>query len=184
MAENNAMVRVFDPHAEAKAVIKDLQKEGFASDRLSVVGKDYQTGERIVGYDNTPDRMKVWLDLGHFWGGLSALLMGSAYYFIPDIGRVMVFGPLASRIVRVVECSVIPSDLSALGAGLRSIGIPQHLIVEYERALKFDKFLVIAHEMPDGKAKTGNILQAPSATQTIPSLASRPRQRKRLVARH
>ncbi len=184
MAENNAVVRVCDPLAEAKAVIKDLQRAGFAIDRLSVVGKDYQSRERIVGYDNTPDRMKVWLNLGHFWGGLSALLMGSAYYFIPDIGRVMVFGPLASRIVRVLEYSVIPSDLSALGAGLRSIGIAKHLIAEYERALKFDKFLVIAHEMPDEKAKTGSILQAPSATQAIPSVASGLNQRGRPLARH
>jgi hypothetical protein len=35
--------------------------------------------------------------------------------------------------------------LSALGAGLHSIGIPKYRIMEYEKALISDKFIVIAH---------------------------------------
>ena len=35
--------------------------------------------------------------------------------------------------------------LSAIGAGLYSIGIPKDSIVEYESAVKADQFLLLAH---------------------------------------
>ena len=47
--------------------------------------------------------------------------------------------------------------LSALGAGLHSTGIPKNNIMEYETALKSDKFLVIAHDRPDDIAKAKSI---------------------------
>ena len=39
MAENNAVVRVYDPHAEVEATIKELQSSGFDMNRLSIVGR-------------------------------------------------------------------------------------------------------------------------------------------------
>ena len=49
--------------------------------------------------------------------------------------------------------------LSALGAGLYSIGIPENSIVQYEAALKADKFLLLAHGSPDEVAKARDIMQ-------------------------
>jgi hypothetical protein len=103
MAENNAVVRVYDPHAEAQATIKELRRSGFDMNRLSIVGKDYHTAERPIRYHNAGARMRVWDQLGDFWGGLSGLLLGSAFYSIPGIGPVIVFGPLVSWIVRALE---------------------------------------------------------------------------------
>jgi hypothetical protein len=40
---------------------------------------------------------------------------------------------------------VVVGGLSALGAGLASIGIPRDSVIKYEHALKADKFLVVAH---------------------------------------
>ncbi|MGH7797583.1 MAG: hypothetical protein ACREQ2_22205 [Candidatus Binatia bacterium] len=50
-------------------------------------------------------------------------------------------------------------ELSALGAGLHSMGIPTNSIMEYETALKFDKFIVIAHGTSDEVAKAKSILE-------------------------
>jgi hypothetical protein len=109
------------------------------------VGKDYHTEEHVIGYYNAGDRMKVWGKLGAFWGVLWGLLFGSAFFLIPGIGPIMVFGPLVGWIVAALEGAVVVGGLSALGAGLYSIGIPKDSIVKYETALKSDKFLVIAH---------------------------------------
>jgi hypothetical protein len=38
MAENNAVVRVYDPHAEVGATIKELQSSGFDMNKLSYRG--------------------------------------------------------------------------------------------------------------------------------------------------
>jgi Heat induced stress protein YflT domain len=161
MAEKNAVVRVYDPHAGAQATIKELRRSGFDMSRLSIVGKDYHTAERVTGYHNAGDRMRVWDQLGNFWGGLSGLLLGSAFYFIPGIGHVIVFGPLVSWIVRALEGNVMVGGLSALGAGLNSIGIPKYSIMEYEKALVSDKFIVIAHGTLGAIAKAKSILETP-----------------------
>ena len=49
MAEKNAVVRVYDPHTETELTIKELQRSGFDMTRLSIVGKDYHTEERVIG---------------------------------------------------------------------------------------------------------------------------------------
>jgi len=165
MAENSTVVRVYDPHAEAKATINELQSSGFDMNKLSIVGKDYHTEKRVIGYDNAGDRMKVWCQFGVFWGGLSGLLLGSAFYLIPGIGPVIVFGPLGSWIVRALKSAVTAGGLSALGAGLHSIGVLTNNIMEYEKALKSDQFIVIAHGAPNDRAKAEGILETPGAVQ-------------------
>ena len=178
MAENNAVVRVYDPDGEAKANLRDLERSGFAMNKLSIVGKDYLTAERVVvGNHNAGDRMKTWSELANTWGGLRGLLLGSGFYFIPGLGSVIVFGPLVSLIVRALEAVVIPDGLSALGAGLHRIGIPKHIIVEYERAIKFDKFIIIAHGAVDDLANAHGVVKSPGAAQIIPIL--RPEIRRR-----
>jgi hypothetical protein len=60
MAEYNATVRIYDPHAEVQATINEIQRSGFAINRLSIVGKDYHIEERVIGDANVSDRIKVW----------------------------------------------------------------------------------------------------------------------------
>jgi hypothetical protein len=111
--------------------------------------------------------MKMWCQLGDFWGGLSGILMGSAFYFIPGIGPIIVFGPLVSWIVRAVKGAGTAGGLSALGTGLHSIGIPMDSIMEYEKALKFDKFIVIAHGTSGEAAKAKSILESRLTAQSF-----------------
>ena len=39
MAENNAVVRVYDPHTETDLTIKELQRSGFDMNKLSIVAR-------------------------------------------------------------------------------------------------------------------------------------------------
>src|ERR1035437_7395351 len=153
MAENNAVVGIYNSHTEAEASIKELQRSGFDMKKLSIVGKDYHTEEHVVGYYNTGDRIKVWGKLGAYWGGFWGLLFGSALFVIPGIGPLFVFGPLAGWIFGALEGAVVIGGLSALAAALYSIGIPHDSSVQYETAIKSDKFLVVAHGTADEVAK-------------------------------
>jgi uncharacterized membrane protein len=161
--ENTAVVGIYSSHTEAEASVKELQRSGFDMKKLSIVGKDYHTEEHVVGYYNTGDRMKVWGKLGAFWGGLWGLLFGSAFFFIPGIGPLIVFGPLVVWIVAALESAVVVGGLSVLGAALYGIGIPKDSIMQYETALKSDKFLVIAHGTPDEVTKARRILETTGA---------------------
>ena len=165
MAEHNAVVGIFDSHLKAEASIKELQRSGFDMKKLSIVGKDYHPEEHVVGYYNVGDRMKVWGKFGAFWGGFWGLLFGSALFFIPGIGPLIVFGPLVTWIVGALEGAVVIGGLSALAAALYSIGIPKDSVVKYETAIKSAKFLVIAHGTADEVAKAKSILETAGAAQ-------------------
>ena len=165
MNESNAVVGIFNSHPDAETSIKELQHAGFDMKKLSIVGRDFHTEEHVVGYYNAGDRMKVWGKLGAFWGGFWGLLFGSAFFMIPGIGPLIVFGPLVGWIVGALEGAVVVGGISALGAGLYSIGIPKDSIMQYETAVKSDKFLVIAHGTADEVAKAKSILETAGATQ-------------------
>ncbi len=61
-------------------------------------------------------------------------------------------------IVGVLEGAVFIGGLSALGAGLYSLGIPKNSILEYEAAIKVGKYMIIAHGTKDKVSKARDIL--------------------------
>jgi hypothetical protein len=163
MSEHNAVVGVYNSHTDAEAAVKALQQSGFDMQKLSNVGKDSQTEEHVIGFYNAGDRMQFWGIRGAFWGWLGGLLVGSALFAIPGLGPVIVFGPLVGGFVGALGGAVVAGGLSALGAGLYSIGIPKDSIVEYETALKADQFLVMAHGTADEVATATRILEMTGA---------------------
>ena len=158
MGDTNAVVAVYETHQGAEGALNELQRAGFDMKKLSVVGKDYHTDEHIVGYYNTGDRMKYWGKWGAFWGGVWGLLFGAAFFWVPGIGPLLVAGPLAAWIVGGLEGAVVVGGLSALGAGLYSIGIPKNSVLKYETALRADKFLLVVHGTAGDAAKAKDIL--------------------------
>src|ERR1035441_3628237 len=145
MSETNSVVAIYETHSQTQEAVKGLQKAGFDMKKMSIVGKDYHTDEHVVGYYNAGDRMKYWGKQGAFWGGLWGMLFAAAFFAIPGIGPVLVAGPLVAWIIGALEGAVVVGGLSAVGAGLYSIGISKDSVVKYEAALKSDQFLVLAH---------------------------------------
>ena len=165
MTDTNAVIAVYDNHPAAEGAVKELRKSGFDMKKLSVVGKDYHTDEQVVGYYNAGDRMKYWGKWGAFWGGFWGLLFGAAFFWVPAIGPVLVGGPLVASIVAGLENALVVGGLSAIGAGLYSIGIPKDSVVTYETAIKAGQYLVVAHGTAAEAAKARNVLSALKPTQ-------------------
>jgi len=165
MSEKNVVVATFNAHTEAEAAVKELQESGFPMKKLSIIGKDYHTEEHVVGYYNTGDRMKYWGKLGAFWGGIWGLLFGAAFFAIPGIGPILVGGPLVTWIIGALEGAAVVGGLSALGAGLYSIGIPKNSVLKYETAIKGGKYLVIAHGTADEVARARDIIEGTDAVE-------------------
>src|ERR1700689_1655086 len=159
MPKVDSVVAIYDTHEQADQAIKELQEGGVDMKSLSIAAKDMHTDEHVVGYYNTGDRMKYWGKLGAFWGGFWGLLFGAAFFAIPGIGPVLVAGPLVAWIVGALEGAVVVGGLTAVGAGLFSIGIPKDSILKYETALKADKFIVLAHGTAAEVAKARDIMQ-------------------------
>jgi hypothetical protein len=165
MTDENAIVAVYNNHAEAEYAVDQLKRAGFDMKKLSIVGKDYHTEENVIGYYNAGARMKYWGKMGAFWGGIWGLLFGAAFFFVPGVGPVLVAGPVAASIVAALEGAVVVGGLSAIGAGLYSIGIPRDSILRYETALKADKFLLIAHGTTEDVARAKETIERTSPVE-------------------
>ena len=158
MSTNNSVVAIYPSHTAAEAAVRELQQSGFDMKKLSIVGRDYHTEQHVVGYYNVGDRMRHWGKIGAFWGWIWACLFGSAFFFIPGIGPLLIAGPLVGWLVGALESAVVVGGLSALGAALFSLGIPKDSVLRYETALKTDKFLLVAHGSTDEITRAKEVL--------------------------
>ncbi|WP_405398196.1 general stress protein [Maribacter sp. Asnod2-G09] len=158
-------VAICDSHEKAEKVVKELQESGFDMKKLSIVGKDYHEEDKVIGFYNTGDRMKNWGSAGAFWGGIWGFVFGAGFFLIPGLGPVMLAGPIVSSLVGGLEGAVVVGGLSALGGALFGIGIPKDSVLQYETALKADKFLVIAHGTTEELEKAKKIMSDTSGTK-------------------
>jgi hypothetical protein len=156
-------VAIYESHAQVEDAIRELQRSGFNLRRLSIVGRDDPTERQVVGYYTTGDRMKYWGKLGAFWGGLWGFLFGSAFFWVPEVGPLLVAGPLVAWIVTALQGAAITGGLSVLGAALYSIGVPRHSVLDYETAVKQGKFVVVAHGAPDEVAWAYRVIKTTAA---------------------
>ena len=162
MSKAESVVAVYHTHPEAEQAVKALQHAGIDMHTLSIVAKDYHTDEQVVGYYNVGDRMKRWGKMGGVWGGMWggfwALLFGSAFFMIPGIGPLLIAGPLVAWIVGALEGAAVVGGVSALGAGLLSMGIPKDSVLQYEKSVKSDKLLLVVNGTAAEVAKAKEIL--------------------------
>jgi hypothetical protein len=149
ISEKNSVVAIFESHERAEDAIRELQQGGFDMKKLSIIGKDYHTEENVVGYYTTGDRMMYWGKLGALWGGFWGILFGSAFFWLPGVGTVLVAGPLVVWIVGALESAAVVGGFSALGAALYSAGIPKNSVVQYEAHVKNGKLLLLLHGTPE-----------------------------------
>jgi len=174
MLGKNSVIAMFDQHTQAEEAVKQLQQDGFDMKGLSIIGKDYHTDEHVVGYYTAGERMKYWGKNGAFWGGIWGLLFGSAFFMIPGLGPIIAAGPVVAWIVGALEGAVVVGGVSAIGAGLYSIGIPKKSILQYETSLKAGKFMLVIHGTPDEVTRAKAILSASGASETQLHLAEAP----------
>src|SRR5271155_6031954 len=92
-------VALYDQHTQAENAVKALQRAGFDMKKISIIGKDYETEEHVIGFLNAGDRAKIFGKYGAFWGGLMGVLFGSALMFVPVVGPMVVLGPLAAMLL-------------------------------------------------------------------------------------
>jgi len=134
-------VAVYGTHQNAEAAVKLLSASGFNMKNLSIIGQDYETEERPIGFINAGDRMLSWGKFGAFWGSIWGLLFGSAMLFIPGLGYLL----FAGYIVSAIEGAALGGGVAALGGALASVGIPNDSVVQYERDLTAGSFLLMLH---------------------------------------
>jgi hypothetical protein len=163
--DQSSAVAVFSDHSGAENAIRALKNSGFDITKLSVLGKDVQSEDNVVGIYGAGDHLKYWGKMGTFWGGMWGLLAGSAFLIVPGIGPVVIAGPVAAWIVSALEGAVFVGGVSALGAGLVCLGICRDKALKYESSIKAGKLLLILHGTETDAIKARNTLESTAAEE-------------------
>jgi hypothetical protein len=152
-----SLVAIFDTREQAEIAVRELQQTRIDMSSISIAAKDRRVNEHPWSFYNASDRIRRWGKLGAIGGALWGLLFDSTLFVMPGIDPVLLSGPLVSWIVAVLEGAVAFGGLSALSAGLIITGIPKKAALEYETAIRMDKFLIVVHGTP---AAIGNAKDA------------------------
>ena len=163
---NNTIVAIYGSHSEAEAALQELQRSGFDMKEISVAACDYHNDEQAVGYYNAGHRMQYWGAAGALWGSIWGLLIGSAFFFIPGIGPLLVAGPLVCSILGAFDGALLTGGTSVLGGGLFSLGVPENMVLQYEAEVISGKCMLLAQGSLEQLARAREIVTRTGA-QTL-----------------
>ena len=136
MQEQSTMVVLFPGELQATDFVERLQRDGVNLKRVSLIGTD--------GHSDDSDH---WQRVGLYWGRLWGCLFGAFFLGVPGIGPLVVAGPLARELIRIVQGDHHDGQ-NALIIALATLGVPGDSMARYEEALREDRFLVVVTGTP------------------------------------
>jgi hypothetical protein len=143
------LLAVYSDHDAAEEAIKLLQKNGMKMDQLSIIGQDFKTIEKPIGFLTTGSVACDGARVGAWTGGLFGILVGAAFLIVPGVGPLVIVGPLAATMLGGVEGAIAGSAVGALAGALVSLGFSKNQAIEYESQIKAGKFLVTLKGDPE-----------------------------------
>jgi len=151
MKFTHTVVAHFPSHTEAEKVVLELQKEGFDMQKLSIIGKDYQTSEQVRGFLTWKDTAKAGAAGGGYWGsfigGLFGILAGAGVLFIPGMAPIIIAGPVAGVLAGWLEGTIVggagAATVGGLAGALGGLGIPKQEVVKYETRIQAGEFIIL-----------------------------------------
>ena len=149
MRETNSIVAVYETPIDTVQGVNDLNNTGFNMAKLSLVAKESLSDEHIVGYYNSGGQVKYFGRLGTLWEQVGRMLAGTAFLIVPEIGPILMSGPVVEGFVAGLARMPGARGLGSFGAGLSGLGIPADSTVRYKAELCADRLLLIAHGAPD-----------------------------------
>lgn len=151
MIHTPVIVEHFPSHTEAERVVLELQKSGFDMQKLSIIGKDYQTTEQVRGFLTWKDMATAGAKGGGYWGsfigGVFGILTGAGVLFLPGMAPIIIAGPITGVLAGWLEGSLVggvgAAAVGGLVGALEGLGIPKHEVLKYETQIQADEFLLL-----------------------------------------
>ena len=151
MAHTHTVVAHFPSHREAERVVLELQKQGFDLQKLSIIGKDYQTTEQVRGFLTWKDTAKAAAVGGGYWGsfvgGLFGILAGAGVIFIPGAAPIIIAGPIVGVLAGWLEGTLVggagAAAVGGIAGALGGLGIPKNEVLRYETQIQAGEFIIL-----------------------------------------
>jgi hypothetical protein len=128
-------------HFEAEKAVRRLAKESLPMDKISIIGRSFQTCDDMQSFYRPADAALEGAEAGAWFGGICGLLIGTGLFILPVVGPVFVLGPLAG----LVAAAIGGAGMGALITGLVSLGIHQDQAIKYQERIHAGELSLIIH---------------------------------------
>ena len=118
----SSVVAVYPDHATAERAVRQLHESGFNLGDLSIVGRDSQETEEPYGLVSRGDYVKAGAETGALFGWLFGLCIGAGFLVLPEIGLVVVAGPIAAALLAGIEGALAGTAAGQPGGRARRLG--------------------------------------------------------------
>lgn len=150
MSPNKRAVGVFAKIEDAVIALEDLKATGFPIEKVSVIARDTEDTEKIIGTPVTNQsgtQAEESVALGTFTGvtlgTLAGLLVGLGILAIPGVGPIMLAGAQATALATTLAGSAIGAAAGTVVGGLVGLGIPEEEAKAYYERLSRGAYLVM-----------------------------------------
>jgi outer membrane lipoprotein SlyB len=159
MTSQDCVIAVFDAVGDAHAALKDLQREGFTHQHVSLITRGEESELDATGPLDQGDRMEKGAAVGAAAGATLGLLAGSTLLVIPGIGPVVFAGAMASGITGGL--------VGGLVGAMTNWGVKEDHIHDYENDLRDGKTLIVATGDPLRLAEAQSVLESSEAQRVV-----------------
>jgi hypothetical protein len=158
-------IGVFEHRRDAETAVNELRNSGFASDDVSIIGKDAgnNLNANVAGKDlrgnKADDGAKTGAATGAALGGLGGLLDGLGALAIPGVGPVLLGGAAATALATAATGAGIGAAAGGITGGLVGLGIPENQARGYSDRLNHGDYIVIVDGTDDEIRRAETILK-------------------------
>ncbi len=154
-APKKCVSAIFKEEAKVQECIQRLLNRGIPNDRISIIGRNFQTEAKISGFitrkDVVLDGLTSGAIYGSLFGSLLGLLTGVGVLFIPFLGAVVAAGPLGAALLGATGGALYGALGAGLGSALIALGMPQEKAAIYQTRVQAGEFLLVV-QVPEEKA--------------------------------
>jgi hypothetical protein len=145
----------FKDEKKLQDAVQRLLDRGVPKERISIIGRNFQSEARITGFLTKKDVILDGLASGALYGSLFgsvlSLLTGVGVLFIPFLGAVVAAGPLGAALLGATSGALYGALGAGLGSVLISLGMPQDKAAIYQTRVQAGEFLLVV-EVPEEKS--------------------------------
>ncbi|HHP7245080.1 MAG TPA: general stress protein [Elainellaceae cyanobacterium] len=180
MKNINGIIETFTTQFEVENSVKTLERDGFNTNQLSIIGKNYKTTDNIHGFLIWHGQEDIGKDeevhFGVWIGGLFSLLKGAGLLFIPGVGSVIVAGYLTSSLGQLIEETagddLDTNALSSLTSILSSLGMSEKDALRYETQVRAGRYLLISTGTQANLERAQEVLNCSDAVSDLTAIAN------------
>ena len=138
MYHDETCVAIYPRHALAEKAVAGLRCSGIETGHVSIVGRGRGSGSEDAGGQGSP---VVGGRFGPLWSGICAA--DSATFFSPDLGFLVVEGPLSRWIQGALESGFAYDGLGPIAVALHGVGVPLESARRYEGEVRENRCLLV-----------------------------------------